>query len=167
MTNRNIVLAGFMGTGKTAVGRLLAEKLGMAFVDMDDIIVERAGKSIPRIFAEDGEPHFRAMERRLVCDLASERGLVIGAGGGIVTNPDNVADFEASCLVVCLNATPEAILERVAEDTNRPLLAGDDKMARITDLLEARKHLYAAIEHQVDTTGLTVDEVAAQIVALY
>lgn len=166
-TGRNIVLVGFMGTGKTAVGRILAERLGMRFVDMDDVIVERAGKSIPRIFAEDGEPYFRSMERRIVQDLASEHGLVIAAGGGVVTNPDNVADFEATCLVVCLNATPEVIFERVARDTNRPLLDCEDKMGRIRSLLEARAHLYNAIGCRVDTAGLTVDEVADRVAAQY
>jgi len=139
----------------------------MTFLDMDDVIVERAGKSIPRIFAEDGEPHFRETERALVRELAARDGLVIGTGGGIVLNPDNIPDFSGSGLVVCLSATPETILERVADDTNRPLLEGDDKMARITGILEARRDLYAAIENQVDTTGLTVDEVVARILDLH
>jgi shikimate kinase len=162
----NIVLMGFMGTGKTRVGRILAERRGMRFVDMDDLIVERKGRSIPDIFAVDGEAHFRGIERLLVRELAAGAGYVIATGGGIVLNPDNVADFARSGLVVCLSATPEAILARVEHDTNRPLLTGPDKMERIRNLLSARMPRYRAIPNQVDTTGLTPDEVADAVLRL-
>ncbi|MDP6491717.1 MAG: shikimate kinase [Kiritimatiellia bacterium] len=164
---RNIVLIGFMGTGKTSVGHVLAERLGLAFVDMDASIEEREGRPITEIFATDGEPYFRTVERAVVQELATKDGLVIGTGGGVVLDPDNISDFSATGLVVCLQATPETILERVAHDTNRPLLAGDDKMQKILGILDKRRHLYAALPHQVDTNGLTVDDVAEMIVALY
>ena len=159
---QNIILVGFMGTGKTTVGRRLADALGMTFVDMDDVIVERAGKPIPRIFEEDGEPHFRNMERQLVRDLAAQPGLVVGAGGGIVLDPGNVADFSATGLVICLWAEPQAVLDRVAGDTNRPLLQVEDKLARICELLEKRRPLYEAIPCRIDTTGLTAEQVVEQ-----
>lgn len=164
---RNIVLIGFMGTGKTSVGHALAERLGLTFVDMDAIIEEREARPITEIFATDGEPYFRTVERALVQELADQEGLVIGTGGGVVLNPDNINDFSATGLVVCLQAAPETILDRVAHDTTRPLLAGDDKMQKILGILEARKHLYDALPHQVDTDGLTVDEVAEKICDLY
>lgn len=167
MNKTNIILVGFMGTGKTTVGKILAEKLGLEFLDMDDIIVEREGKSIPRIFEEDGEPHFRMIEKKLVEELSGRSGLVVGAGGGIVLNPDNVANFDRTGLVVCLSATPEAIMERVRTDSNRPLLEGDDKMQKILSILESRKELYAGVPNQVDTTGLTAEQVADRIAALY
>ncbi len=163
----NIVLFGFMGTGKTAVGQRLAETLGLVFTDMDDVIVERAGKSIPEIFADDGETRFREIERAVVQALAGRDGLVIATGGGVVLNPGNVSDLGRSGLLVCLQATPEVILSRVAHDTNRPLLAVDDKLGRIRALLAARQSLYDALPHQVDTTPLTQEGVVAQIVDLY
>jgi shikimate kinase len=166
-TRRNIVLVGFMGTGKTSVGRRLALRLGMTFVDMDDVIREREGRPIPRIFAENGEPYFRSLERALVGELSRQTGLVVSTGGGIVLNPENVRDYASSGLVVCLSAAPEAILQRVAGDTNRPLLAGDDKMKKILPLLETRRPLYAAIPHQVDTTRLSVEQVVERVLELY
>jgi len=166
-TKPNIILMGFMGTGKTCVGKALAERLGMDFVDMDAIIEERAGKPITRIFAEEGEPHFRVLERSLVQELAAQSGRVIGAGGGVVLNPDNVRDYEETGLVVCLAATPGEILRRVEQDTTRPLLAGGNKLEKIVSILDARKHLYDAIPHSVDTTGLTVEEIVERILAMY
>ena len=165
--DRNIVLMGFMGTGKTRVGKELAARLAMSFVDMDDIIVEKEGKSIPRIFAEDGEPHFRAVERTVVKELASQTGLVVATGGGVVLNPDNLRDFSHQGLVVCLAATPAEILERVKHDANRPLLAQGDKMQKIRGLLDTRRELYASIPHQVDTNDKTPDDVVTEILAMY
>jgi shikimate kinase len=162
---QNIILVGFMGTGKTTVGRIVAERRGMSFVDMDDLIEEREAKSIDSIFAEDGEAHFRALERQLVKELAQSQGLVIGAGGGVVLNPDNIGDYEATGLVVCLTAPPDVILERVAKDSHRPLLEGGEKAQKIIGMLESRKALYGAIPFQVDTTKLTPDQVADEIVA--
>ncbi|MEN7973266.1 MAG: shikimate kinase [Verrucomicrobiota bacterium] len=164
---RNIVLVGFMGTGKTTVGRLLAEQTGMSLVDMDTLIEERAGKTINEIFAQDGEPHFRALEREMAKELASTSGQIISTGGGIVLNPDNIADFEETGLVVCLLANANTVLERVRHDTTRPLLAGD-KEAKIVELLESRKHLYESITHKIDTNGRPSPEPTAQeIIDLY
>lgn len=163
----NLVLVGFMGTGKTYIGRKLAKQLDLTFVDMDDMIVARAGKSIPEIFAADGESHFRAIERQVVVDLAIESGRVIATGGGVVLNPDNFYDFSRDGLVVCLSATPDVILERVQHDTNRPLLYADDKMAKIHSLLKKRQPLYDAIPHQVDTSNLTPGAVVERIMMLY
>ncbi len=149
---RNIVLVGFMGTGKTTVGRLLSETTGMPLVDMDTLIEARAGKTINEIFAEDGEPHFRWLERQLVQELAAGENQIISTGGGIVLNPDNIADFEKNGLVVCLLADAETVLDRVQHDSTRPLLAGD-KRTRILELLESRKPLYESIPHRIDTSG--------------
>ena len=164
---KNIVLFGFMGTGKTHIGQTLAKQLHLKFTDMDDVIVQRAGKPIPEIFANEGEPHFRALERQVVIDLSQESGYVIATGGGVVLNADNVRDFSETGLVVCLSATPEVILARVEHDTNRPLLHTDDKMAKICTLLESRQALYDAVPNQIDTSDLSVTEVVERIQALW
>lgn len=167
MSKRNIVLVGFMGTGKTTVGRLLAKQTGMPLVDMDALIEKRAGKTINEIFAEEGEAHFRNLERELVRELSAKEAQIVSTGGGIVLNPDNIADFEKTGLVVCLLADAASVLERVRHDTTRPLLAGD-KEANIIRLLETRKPLYEAIPHTIDTSGRPSPEPTAQeIIALY
>ncbi len=161
----NLILVGFMGTGKTSTGRALASRLGREFVDMDQLIEDREGRTIPEIFAASGEPHFRALERALVRELAARRALVIAPGGGIVLNPDNIRDFAATGRVFCLRASPEWILKRVGHDTHRPLLQTDDKLGRIRDLLAKRQPLYDAIPDQIETDGKTPDEVALDILA--
>lgn len=165
--HRNIVLVGFMGTGKSVTGRALARRLGRRFLDLDTLIEEREGMSIPRIFAERGEPEFRRLERALVRELAAQGDLVIAPGGGIVLNPDNIRDFAATGLVVCLRASPEMILSRVGHDSNRPLLQTDDKLGRIRELLGKRQALYDAIPHQFETDGKTDEQVAEEILAAF
>ncbi len=155
-----------MGTGKTVTGRVLAERTGMELVDMDSLIEERQGKTIPEIFATDGEPAFRVMERELVKTLSKRSGLIISTGGGIVLNPDNITDFEKNGLVVCLTASPDTIFKRVEKDTSRPLLSGDKK-AQISTLLAKRQPLYAAIAHGINTDGLTDEQTADRILELY
>ena len=164
---RNIVLVGFMGSGKTTVGKLIAEQTGMPLLDMDSIIAERAGKSINEIFADEGETHFRALERSLVQELAATEGNIISTGGGIVLNPDNIRDFEKTGLVVCLLVDAESVLDRVRHDSSRPLLAGD-KESRILQLLESRRNLYASITHRIDTSGRpSPGPTAQEIIDLY
>jgi shikimate kinase len=163
---RNIILVGFMGTGKTTLGRALADRLKRDFVDMDVELETRAGKPIPRIFDEDGEPVFRRMERDLAVELSRRSNLVIAAGGGIVLNPDNIRDFGATGQVICLKAAPDEILRRVSGFSHRPLLEQGDKGERIRKLLVVRQPFYDAIPCQVDTTGKTVAEVAAEILKM-
>lgn len=160
---KNLILVGFMGTGKSVTGRALAERLNREFVDMDALIEEREGRPIPRIFADSGEPYFRDLERRLVLELAARQNLVIAPGGGIVLNPDNISAFSATGYVFCLRATPEMILKRVENDTNRPLLQVDDRLGRIRELLAKRQALYDAIPLQIETDHKTAGQVADEI----
>jgi len=159
----NIILVGFMGTGKTTLGRALADQLKRDFIDMDVELEARAGKPIPLIFAEDGEPVFRRMERDLAVELSRRSNLVIAAGGGIVLNPDNIRDFSATGHVICLTATPDEILRRVSGSKQRPLLEQGEKAERIRNLLQQRQPLYDAIPIQADTTGKSIDEIIARI----
>ncbi len=166
MKKRNIILVGFMGTGKTATGRLLAEHTGMELVDMDTLIEQQHGKTIPEIFASIGESGFRALERALVEVLSKRSGIIISTGGGVVINPDNLTDFKKTGLIICLTASPETIFQRLEKDTTRPLLSGDKK-AQIATLLEKRKSLYAAIPHQINSNLLNPEERAQAILKLY
>ncbi len=156
-----------MGTGKSTVGHLLAAKLGMRFVDMDQLIEQREGRRISDIFATEGESHFRALERGTVEELSRESGLVIATGGGVVLDPRNIEDFDRSGLVVCLNASPKTILARVESDNSRPLLADGDKLLKIEGILAERAECYARVENQVETDGLGAEAVADRIIAMY
>ena len=162
----NMVLVGFMGTGKTTVGALLAERLGWRFVDLDEAIEQRVGMSIPELFESQGEAAFRSLESEMVGELAAQAGWVISCGGGIVKNPNNIAVLEASGSMVCLTAEAETILERVGDDTHRPLLAGADRLQRIRDLLAERAAMYEQFERQVPTDGLQPDEIVDAVIAV-
>lgn len=163
----NVVLTGFMGTGKTTVGRLVAERLGHDFVDTDVVIEERHGP-IPTIFAEQGEAAFREIERNLARELAARTGIVISTGGRMMLDPANAEALGATGRVYCLVADPDEILRRVTTDPShieRPLLAGPDPRARILELLAERTPLYRRFP-QVDTGGRPPAEIADEIVAL-
>ncbi len=162
----SLVLTGFMATGKTSVGRRVAEHLGLRFVDMDAVIEERAGKTIARIFAEEGEAAFREMEATLARELAEQDGLVIATGGGCMLREENRAAFAGRAVVICLWAAPEEVLRRAGADPARPLLPKDG-VEQIGKLLEQRRAAYRALPHHVDTTGLTLDEVVERVVELY
>ena len=164
---KNIVLVGFMGSGKTTVGRLLAERTGLPLVDMDTLIEERAGKTINEIFAEEGEAHFRQLERNLVQKLSGQEDQIISTGGGIILNPENITDFERTGLVVCLLVNHQSVLDRVRHDSTRPLLAGD-KEKKIMQLLASRLPLYEAVTYKIDTSGRPSPEpTAREIIELY
>jgi len=164
----NIIVTGFMGTGKTSVGREVARRLGRPFVDMDAEIEARAAKSIARIFVEDGEAAFREMEAALCTELSAQQGLVIATGGGALVDPTNRALMMSSGTVVCLTCQVDEILQRLSRAGNpeRPLLDAMDPRARIESLLELRREAYAAIPWQIDTTGLAIEEVAARVIEI-
>ena len=163
----NLVLLGFMGTGKSAVGRRVAALAGASFFEMDAELEQRAGKPISRIFSEDGEPAFRAMESRLAEEWGRKEGAVISCGGGVVLRAENLRALGASGLLVCLTARPEVILERTARSKKRPLLAGEDPEKKIRDLLAARAPAYAKIPVQIDTSDASLDELAARLLDLW
>ncbi len=166
-TPENIILCGFMGTGKTTVGKLVAERLGWRFVDTDQVIESRDGRSIKAIFAQDGEAAFRRMEAELCAELVGWRRTVIATGGGIVLEPANRENLASAGLVVCLEAPASEIVGRLSGVTDRPLLADADPVVRINDLLAARAEAYSALPYHVNTAGCLPEHVAQQVIALW
>jgi shikimate kinase / 3-dehydroquinate synthase len=168
MANENIILTGFMGTGKTTVGKLLAQQMGYTFIDTDELIQERAGKSIPEIFKEKGEQAFRGMESAIAKELAGRQELVISTGGRLMLDPGNAAVLSETGRVFCLVATPEEIMARVSKDTltQRPLLSVANPMERIVELMQQRGEGYGQFSQMV-TSDRTPDNVTKNLVGLF
>lgn len=167
----NIFLIGYRCTGKTTVGRALARRLGMEFIDADDYLVEKAGKTIREIFSEDGEPAFRDLEAAVVADLCRRERLVLAAGGGAPMRPESREAMRASGKVVWLKAQPETIQARMAGDATtearRPNLTDKGGLEEIVGLLARREPIYRRSAHlEVDTEGKALDQIAAEILAL-
>ena len=160
----NIALIGFMGTGKTSVGRLAAEQLHYDYIDTDDVIQTNTGRSITDIFTKDGEPAFRALEEKVVAELTSRTRTVIATGGGLPVNPENLASLKTHALVVCLWSSPEKIWERVRHQGHRPLLHDENPQAKIRELLAAREPFYKNADVLLNTELRSVREVAQQVV---
>ena len=168
MKKPNIILTGFMGTGKTTIGRRLADQLDYAFIDTDVLIEERAGRTIPAIFKELGETAFREMEAAIVREIAEMQGQVISTGGRLMLDPDNAAALTRTGRVFCLIATPEEIFDRVSKDidSERPLLAVENPMARIVELMDQRKAGYGQFPQMV-TSRKTPDEITKTLVGFF
>ena len=160
---QDIYLVGFMGTGKTAVGRCLAKSLGLELVDVDDLIVKKEGRSISDIFAQSGEPYFRKVEKEALKEVAGKNRQVVDCGGGIVIDPGNIMTMKQSGRLICLSARPQVILERTKRHSHRPLLNAADPLIKINELLEKRKDYYAKADFAVDTSDLTIQQVTEKI----
>jgi shikimate kinase len=159
--NKNVILTGFMGTGKTVVGRLLATALGYRFVDTDAMIEARYGP-INEIFSESGEAAFRRAEGEIAEELSGVEEHVIATGGRLLLDERNLAVLGERSRIFCLVASPAELVERLADSNDRPLLAGVNRMRRIVELLAERQPQYDHFE-QIDTDGKTPDEVANMI----
>ena len=160
-----VALVGFMGTGKTAAGRELAAKTGREFIELDALIEEKAGRSIPEIFRDDGEIAFREMEIEATAEVARRKNAVIACGGGLVLNTINVDRLRKENVIICLTAESSVILQRTSGDTDgRPLLAVADRARQIEELLRFRRPFYErAADSTVDTTDLTIERVVTKI----
>jgi shikimate kinase len=162
----NIVFIGFMGSGKTSIGRLVAHRLGFQFVDTDAVIVERAGMQISEIFARHGEPWFRDQETAALRSLGILQRAVLSTGGGVVLRPENRAVLRELGFVVWLTASEEVIYERVSRNKKRPLLQTEDPRATVHELLEKRKALYAeAAQFTLDSSALKHEDAANAVIA--
>ena len=171
MTNgrviHNLALVGFMGTGKSSVGQLVATHLHFRFADTDELIEARAGRTISAIFAEEGEAQFREYERAVVEELKTFHRTVIATGGGLVTREENLVSLKTHALVVCLWASPETIWERVRHQGHRPLLQTPEPQTRIRQLLAEREPFYRRADVLVNTELRSVKEVVHHVIHQY
>ena len=159
----NIALIGFMGAGKSSVGHLVAGQLHFEYLDTDEIIESRTGRTITNIFAICGEPAFRKLESDLTRELSTRTGTVISTGGGLPLDSQNLDSLKTHALVVCLWASPEKIWERVKNQEHRPLLHDADPQKKIRDLLVAREPFYRQADVLLNTELRTLHEVAQQV----
>ncbi|MBC7959893.1 MAG: shikimate kinase [Vallitaleaceae bacterium] len=163
----NIVLIGFMGSGKTTIGTLLAEKLGVTFTDMDNEIVNIEQHSVKEIFEYQGEQYFRDLESKLIVDLLQVNNQVISTGGGVVLRQENIDNLKKIGIVVFLHAEGDQIYEHIKGDRTRPLLNGDDVQEQIKTLLEQRDPKYlSAANIIIQTTGKSIDNIVDEIITL-
>lgn len=160
----NIVLTGFMGTGKSKIGKRLAKKLGMSYLDTDELIGEREKDSISAIFKKKGEEYFRRLETKVVKEVALLDNYVISTGGGVVLRQENIRLLKKNAFIVCLFASPEVILKRTEGNDNRPLLEMNNQKKRIEELLAFRKPYYEKADFSVDTSALDSEGVVEEIV---
>jgi len=162
---RNIILTGFMGTGKSTIGRNLSQTFGYPLIDTDQMIVEQQGRSIPQIFKDDGEPAFRTLETALLRALFKHSGHIISTGGGIIGSAENRRLLHELGYVVWLRASPAEILNRTSRNSNRPLLNNKDPEGTIRRLLKIRNPLYQETAHLcIETDQLSFDEVTTGII---
>ncbi|HWQ62675.1 MAG TPA: shikimate kinase [Negativicutes bacterium] len=162
---KSIVLIGFMGTGKTSAGRLLAGRLGRQFIDIDRRIERESGLAISEIFARHGEAYFRAKEKEMIARVSRYRRAVIATGGGVVLDPANMERLRAGGVIVCLTASVQTILERTGRRSTRPLLERPDREEVVARLLAERAPLYAAADFTVDTSNISPRLAAEKIIA--
>lgn len=167
MKAKNIVLCGFMGSGKSTVGRLLAQQLNRTFVDLDSYIEKTAGQTVREIFSTVQEEGFRRLETAAVAELCSQTGLVLALGGGTVLKAENVALLKQNGIIFYLKVSAETVLQRLKGDTTRPLLLGSEaeKMQKVCTLMQQRTPLYTAAADVEICADSSAEETAKQILS--
>lgn len=162
----NIVLVGFMGTGKSVVGKTLAAKLDREFLELDEIIEQREGIAIREIFETKGESYFRDVEKQVVKEISEKTGIIISTGGGAVVDEENMRNLKKNGIIICLEASPGIILKRIKGLATRPLLNISDPKEKIKELLKKRETCYRKADFCINTDPLTVEEVVNNIIKL-
>ena len=162
----NIYLVGFMGTGKSVVGRELAKKSKRQFIDLDELIELKEERRICDIFAKDGEPYFRRIEKKVLKEVSRERKFIVSCGGGIVIDKENIRLMKKTGLIICLTATPEVIFKRVSGYKHRPKLNLAQPKKQIEFLLKLRAPYYAKADKTIDTSKITIKEVVDKILRI-
>lgn len=163
---KNIVLVGFMGTGKTTIATQVANRLKMKYISTDSLIEKREKRTINEIFTDSGEEYFRGVESEVVREVSLAQDSVIDTGGGAVLMEENIANFKAGGMMICLTADPGIILERTKKYKHRPLLNVEDPKRKIMGLLTKREQYYAKADHLIDTGKLTVRQVVEEIIRI-
>lgn len=160
---KNIVLTGFMGTGKTEIGRELSNILGWKLIDIDDEIVKAQNSSINDIFSKSGEQAFRGLEAEMIRETVRKNNVIISTGGGAILRQENIDLLRSNGIIVCLTARPETILNRTSKSSKRPLLNVENPLGRIKDLMESRKFFYEKADLMIDTEAKTPLQIAEEI----
>lgn len=165
---KNLVLIGFSGTGKSTIGEITAKKLGVQFADTDKLIELSENMSISRIFAEFGEKYFRQLEKDVVRECSEKKDMVIATGGGVVLDPQNMANLKSNGFIILLKAKPEIICRNIYEDKNRPLLSDSENlMDRVNEMLKIRADYYKDNHYEIDVSDMTVEQAADEIIKSY
>ncbi len=160
---KNIILVGFMGTGKTTIAIQLAHRLKMKYVSTDNLIEKKEKRTINEIFTKSGEDYFRDVESAVIRDVACMDNQVVDTGGGAVIRDENVAYMKSNGIVICLSADEDTVMERTKKYKHRPLLNVEDPKRKIRDLMARRANFYAKADHTIDTAKLTVRQVVEKI----
>lgn len=174
MRNKLIYLTGFMGSGKTTIGNILAEKLDYDFIDLDILIEKNEGRTISDIFKEFGEPYFRRLERENLCEVSDSQSRIVSLGGGALMNEENQRFVKSKGILIYLRVTPEEIYKRIKDCTDRPLLKKDDKtlfsedefINKISPLFEKREPGYMTANFIIDTVGKNPEKIAEEVISL-
>ncbi|MBZ4644726.1 MAG: shikimate kinase [Petroclostridium sp.] len=164
---QNIVLTGFMGTGKSTVGKHVAGELDMGFIDTDHIIEHEQGMTISEIFSQKGEAYFRELESKVVEKVAQQENMVIATGGGVVLRSENMQNLRKNGIIIRLKADVETILRNTSQNSNRPLLQHGDLRSRIEAILNQREAYYSNNDYEIDVSLLTVEQVVSMIMNIY
>jgi len=161
---KNIILTGFMGTGKTAIGRKLSMLLNMELIDVDTEIEKSQQMTIGEIFKQFGEPRFREIETEMIQKLSERKDVIISTGGGAVLKEENMDALRKQGIIICLMASPQTILKRTSHNSNRPLLKVEDPFEKIKELLNFRKPFYEKADILIDTEDKTPLQIAEEII---
>ncbi len=165
MSEKSIVLVGFMGSGKSLTSKKLAETLGWDMVSTDELIVKREGRAIADIFKDSGESYFRKIEKDIVFEVSQQSGIIVDCGGGVVLDSENMANLKKNGTIFYLSASPEYIYQNIKDQTHRPLLRVDDPQAKIAELLGARQSYYARADVIIDANK-PIDQIAEEILRI-
>jgi len=162
----NIFITGFMGTGKTTVADALARRTGKTLIDTDKLIETKEGKSIAEIFKTKGELYFRRIERQILTEIVNGKNVVVATGGGTLLDEESYQFALDNGIVIVLQARPNIILKRLQQENSRPLLAGENKLGRIIDLMNKRKDRYKRFKYCIDTSNLSVNQVVDKVIQI-
>jgi len=163
---KNIILIGFMGTGKTTIATAVANRLKMRYVSTDNLIEKKENRTINEIFQKSGEDYFRDVESAVIRDVSCMEGLVVDTGGGAVIREENMSYMKSGGIVICLTADEKTIMERTKKYKHRPLLNVEDPKRKISDLLAKRAPFYAKADHTIDTGKLTAKQVVDKVIEI-